>query len=186
MSTTTAVSHHDTTAQPSNDDPHPPEHGQPQTRRRPRAQPLTEWKSGHRGALMIRSWSDHLLVASGWASTLPLTAWQHRVPTAENGQPTPSLHPVILSQAAHKTAVARRSKNDTGEPRANRTIPRHLFGWWLVTSRLPLASGIYTGRALSAHGGSRSELDSRWTHADTSRRQPHHTQPLLSTEAANE
>ena len=86
---------------------------------------------------MIRSWSDQLFVRSAWGSTLPLTPWQHRVPTAENGQPTPSQHPVILSRAAHKTAVARRSKNDTGEPRADQTSPEHLFGRRQGISRLP-------------------------------------------------
>jgi hypothetical protein len=140
---TTARSSRHATAQPSAAHTNPPRDGEAQPHR-PRAQPLTEQKSGHRCALMIRSWSDHLLLASGWASTFPLKTWSHRATTTENGQPTLSRHHIVLSRAANKTAVARRSKNDTGKPRADQTSPEHLFSRRQGISRFPLASGIYT------------------------------------------
>ena len=100
MMTTARSSRHET-AQSSAAHTHSPRDGQAQPHR-PRAQPLTERKSGHRCALMIRSWSDHLSVASGWASTFPLKTWSHRATTTENGQPTPSRHHVVLSRTANK------------------------------------------------------------------------------------
>ena len=51
---------------------------------------------------------------------------------------------VVLSRILKEIAVARRSKNDTGNPRADHTSLRHLFGRRLVTSILPLASGNAT------------------------------------------
>ena len=135
---TTARSSRHATAQSSAAHTHSPRDGQAQPHRPPRAQPLTEWKSGHRCVLMIRSWSDQLLVAPGWASTFPLKTWS-RARTTENGQPTPSRHHVVLSRAANKEhpqlrGVKERHREDP-VPTAHNV---HLDGREQVTSILPL------------------------------------------------
>lgn len=134
----TARSSRHVTAQPGVKHTYSPRQGEAQPHR-PRAQPLTEQKSGHRCVLMIRSWSDQLCVQSGWASTFALQTGPKSAEDTESNQPTTLLHPVVLRGAANKVrpqlrGVKERHREDP-VPTAHNV---HLDGREQVTSILPL------------------------------------------------